>query len=254
MSLPMQATPLVLVPIEKLHPNTWNHNKVSQETLHKIRHGLKEYKQATGTYLPLLVRPHQKIKGHYEIVDGEHRYLLYRDDFKETAVPAIVQTMSDSLARKMTVRTNYLHGDPDPLRYAEILADLVKSGETLNDLSEGLPETAEELRKVLDQKELDESLKEALEEAEEESANRAGKGASQSAFVELKFTVPLEAAEIIEREVTRLGDHIGGKNSRGRALEFMAVSSSQSPLPGATVQTVRAKKPASVTSQLKRRV
>ena len=250
MSLPMQLSHLALVPIEKLHPNTWNHNKVSQELLHKIRHGLKEYKQATGTYLPILVRPHPKIKSHYEIVDGEHRYLLYRDEFKEQQVPVIVQQLTDSLARKMTVRTNYLHGDPDPLRYAELLTDLIKNGESLSNLSEGLPESEEELKSLLDQKGLDDDLAEALAEAEESSNHASAK--SQSAFVELKFTVPVEVAEIVEREVTRLGDHIGGKNARGRALEYMAVSSSQSPLPGATAQSVRSKKP-SVTSGLPRR-
>lgn len=249
---PISLSRLDLIPIHKLHPNSWNHNKVSPETLAKIRHGLVEYRKATGTYLPILVRPHPKIKNDFEIVDGEHRYLLYKDDFRETHVPAIVQPLTDSLARKMTVRTNYLHGDPDPLRYAELLADLIKNGESLSDLSEGLPESEEELKNLLDQKGLDDDLAEALAEAEE-SANRASKGASQSAFVELKFTVPVEAAEIIEREVTRLGDHIGGKNSRGRALEYMAVSSSQSPLPGASVQSARAKRPASVTAGLSRR-
>jgi len=241
---------LALIPIQKLHPNSWNHNKVTPEVLAKIRHGLQEYRKATGTYLPILVRPHPKIKNEYEIVDGEHRFFLYKDEFKETHAPAIVQPLTDSLARKMTVRTNYLHGDPDPLRYAELLADLIKNGESLSDLSEGLPESEEELKTLLDQKGLDDDLAEALAEAEE-SSNRAS-AKSQSAFVELKFTVPVEAAEIIEREVTRLGDHIGGKNARGRALEYMAVSSSQSPLPGATAQSLRSKKPF-ITSGLPRR-
>jgi ParB/RepB/Spo0J family partition protein len=252
MSLPTSLSRHVLLPIEHIHPNTWNHNKVSAETLDKIRHGLKEYKKETGSYLPILVRPHPspKLKGQYEIVDGEHRYLLYRDELRESQVPAIVQPMSDSLARKMTVRTNYLHGDPDPLRYADLLSDLIRAGESISDLSNGLPESSEELQKILNQKELEDDLAEALAEAEEESANHKSTKGSQSAFVDLKFTVSVEAAEIIEREVTRLADHIGGKNSRGRALEYMAVSSSQSPLPGAKTSTRTLK---TTTSGLERR-
>lgn len=245
----MKPPQLLFVPISKLHANEWNHNKVSPDKLAKIRAGLKEYKAQTNTYLPLLCRPHPKIKGEYQIVDGEHRWKICKDEFKEKDLPIIVEQMSDALARKMTVRTNYLHGDPDPDKYAEILSELVKEGESLAELAAALPEDEEELQKILNRKGFDAELAAALAEVEE--TTKSGSSASEkvagpNTYVDLRFTVPLEAAEVIERELTRLADFIGGKNSRGRALEYMAVQSSQTPLP-------TGKAPKAFSSQLARK-
>lgn len=231
----MSPPTLLSVPISKLHANEWNHNKVSPDKLAKIRVGLKEYKAQTGTYLPLLCRPHPKQKGEYQIVDGEHRWKICRDEFREKELPVIVTSMSDALARKMTVRTNYLHGDPDPDKYAEILSELVKEGESLAELAMALPEDEEELKKILNRKGFEAELAAALAETEATAKlgqSSSGKTTEPNAYVDLRFTVPLEAAEIIEREITRIADFVGGKNSRARALEYMAVQSSQTPLPG----------------------
>ncbi len=45
----------------------------------------------------------------------------------------------------------------------------------------------------------------------------------------MKFNVSRSQAEIIEQELSRICSVLEGKNLRGRALEFMAVQSAQTP-------------------------
>ena len=55
------------IPIDKLTPNPWNPNRVSDEMMVKLKNTIKRH----GYIQPIIVR----VKGEgYEIVDGEHRF------------------------------------------------------------------------------------------------------------------------------------------------------------------------------------
>lgn len=60
------------------------------------------------------------------------------------------------------------------------------------------------------------------------------KPSSKGEFEEVNFWVPKSAKKVVENEVTRISSLLEGKNVRGRALEFMAVNSSQTELDNLT--------------------
>lgn len=62
-----------------------------------------------------------------------------------------------------------------------------------------------------------------------ESTKPRTKTTDDGEFVAMTFWVAEDQKQIIEDEIVRISAHIKGKNLRGRALEYMAVNSSQTP-------------------------
>jgi len=62
------------------------------------------------------------------------------------------------------------------------------------------------------------------------SSLEAIKPPTKGEFVEDKFWISKEQKKIVDAEITRISSLIEGKNIRGRALEYMAVNSSQTPI------------------------
>lgn len=66
------------------------------------------------------------------------------------------------------------------------------------------------------------------------SALEAIKPPTKGDFKEAKFWIAKDQEKIVEAEITRISSLLDGKNVRGRALEFMAVNSSQTDLDNLT--------------------
>lgn len=103
------------VPVGTLRPNPWNPNVVGPELETAIRQSV----DAFGFIDPVLVRP---VRGGYEIIDGEHRWLAAREE-GHTHVDVIVRELTDAEAKKLTIILNE-HGTPDTLKLGNLLADL----------------------------------------------------------------------------------------------------------------------------------
>lgn len=67
-----------------------------------------------------------------------------------------------------------------------------------------------------------------------EAARPTNKRTNEGEFEELTFWIAKDQKPIIEDEIIRISALIKGKNLRGRALEYMAVNSSQTPLQNVT--------------------
>lgn len=151
------ALDVLSVPVGTLRANPWNPNVVPEN----VAAALEQSVDAYGFIDPVLVRP---IRGGYEIIDGEHRWIAARAN-GETHVDVIVRDLSDADAKKLTVILNEARGKPDPLKLGNLLADLAGSID-LEQLRVGLPYDLEALERLVaigtvgDRSEPDETLPE----------------------------------------------------------------------------------------------
>ena len=105
------------VPIDLIVPNKWNPNVQNKEMFEKGKKSVEEL----GMLGSILVR---EIAGHYEILDGEHRW-KYGKELGYTEMP--VETMgeiSDDEAKLLTILINNVRGKDDIEKRAKILQQL----------------------------------------------------------------------------------------------------------------------------------
>jgi hypothetical protein len=131
----------VMVAVGKLHPNPWNPNKTTQRQQQAIGESLDFY----GQVLPLIIRPHPKLEGEFEIIDGEHRYLETDPDFEVNT--NIITGLTDAEAKKLTIVLNETRGQADKIELAALLSELDKA--MGNDLMTALPYDPGELDELI---------------------------------------------------------------------------------------------------------
>jgi len=125
------------IPVEKLTPNPWNPNRMSQE----MRPKLKEYIRREGFVEPIVVRP----KGDgYEILGGFHRWSI-AGELGYKSVPCVVVNLDDRKAKILTVNLNEMKGQSMPDLLANLVHDLSREA-TLQDLETQLPYSLNELK------------------------------------------------------------------------------------------------------------
>lgn len=216
------------VDVDLVVPNTWNMNKVAPEVFRKLKLNIEETLDRSGTIPPILVRPHPTKLTMLEIIDGEHRWRVIKElGYAEIDVHTF--PCEDRDAMVLTANLNYLRGEADPEKYPDYLERVIKEHAVdVTWLSERLVESADELTTWLEGRDITPEI--ISLETDEDMDGVEEKDASLSeAWMELKFLVAREQAEIIEAELDRIAGTLKGKNPRGRALEFMAVLSSQTP-------------------------
>lgn len=219
------------VSIESCRPNDWNMNKVEPQMYEKLKLVIKETLDEAGQIPSITARPHPKKKRLLQIVDGEHRWKILQE-LGQTEIDVKVLYVSTKRAMAMTAELNYNRGEPDMEKYPQYLARMMREFEDVDVkyLAERLPDSEDEIKSYLEAADLDvDEIK--IEDDDETGTSQDEKDASETdALVEIKFVVRQPAAEVIEGELSRLKSHLGGgKNERGRALEMMAVLSSQTP-------------------------
>ena len=221
------------VSVGDIVPNDWNPNKVDPQMLTKLEFVINETLEDTGRIPPIVCRPHTKDKTKLEIIDGEHRWKIVKK-LGYGEIDVVVLYVSKVRAMAMTSELNYNRGEPDMEKYPAYLARMLKEfdGIDVKYLAERLPDTEDEIRSYLEAADFEvDEVKIDLDNDDDDDDSSETKDASNTdALLELKFTVRQGGAEVIEREIARLTKALGGgKNLRGRALEAMAVLSSQTP-------------------------
>jgi len=106
------------VPVSELHPAPWNANRVSDETLAKVRRSLDEF----GIVENLVARP--RPEGGYEVISGNHRLGLLTE-MGMAKVPVHVLDVDDSKARILAQTLNRTRGQDDAEAYAALLTDVL---------------------------------------------------------------------------------------------------------------------------------
>lgn len=189
--------------VEKLTPNPWNPNRMSEE----MRAKLKAYLQREGFVEPLVVRPHGK--DGYQILGGFHRWEIARE-LGYATVPCVVVDLDDARAKILSVNLNEMKGQSLPTLLASLIHDLSKEL-SLEDLENQLPYSVAELQDSLELLKLPDGLDDYL-------AREADRQARERPQI-LSFVV--EDAATVEQaiEAARRREGIG---TRGKALVAIA--------------------------------
>jgi ParB family chromosome partitioning protein len=194
------------IPVERLHPNPWNPNRVAPEMYTKLR----AYIEREGMVEPLVVRPVEP-PGHYQILGGEHRARIAKE-LGMTHVPCAIVEVDDRRAKILTINLNELKGQSVPALLAELVHDLSREL-SLEDLETQLPYDLAQLEDL-------QGLLRIPDGLEAELAAEAERMERERPRI-LSFALSPEQAEIVEEAVTRALDAVAG-TSRGAALTHMA--------------------------------
>jgi ParB family chromosome partitioning protein len=92
-----------------------------QESLEELAASIKE----RGVLEPIVVRPHKKYPGFYEIVMGERRYRASRLAQMET-IPAVIREMNDEDAAADALLENFQREDLNAIEKARAIQSLLK--------------------------------------------------------------------------------------------------------------------------------
>lgn len=194
-SLPSQSQQpieIAWVHREQLHPNEWNPNKMTAFIYAKAHESIAEH----GFFDPLLVRPHPEPAMGYQIIDGEHRWMV-GSDLGMDMFPVIIRDVDDVTARKLTLIANELHGQADPAKVSFLLKDLLDAG-TPEEILRGLPFTEDILRSFLGFDPLP-----SLPPAPEPPVQPPDGGSGTGRWVERTYRMPTEAAEVLDQAIER---------------------------------------------------
>lgn len=145
---------IILLPIDKVHPNSWNPNKQTDRQFEAEIESILTH----GFLAPILVRASKK---GYEILDGEHRRKAMSiiidkqmagaknvpNLVSEKKIPAIVIDVPDAQAKKLTIIMNETRGRAE-LGQLSILLESI-ADEMGDELRTGLPYTESQLADLL---------------------------------------------------------------------------------------------------------
>lgn len=193
---------VVEIGVEKLTPNPWNPNRMSEA----MRGKLKAYLQREGFVEPLVVR---SLGEGYQILGGFHRWEIARELGYRT-VPCVAVDVDDQRAKVLTINLNEMKGQSLPSLLASLIHDLSKE-RTLEDLESQLPYSIAELHDSLDLLKIPEGLEDFLkQESERQSRERPQ-----------ILTFVVEDAAVVE-EAIDAAKRRHGVGTRGAALVAIA--------------------------------
>ena len=231
----------IYVPIDSVEPNPWNPNEQSPFIHEKTIISVLE----KGMVDAVKVR---ELADGYQIVDGEHRWRLFKDLFptikrrgrgycieyehtdsegnpikqkytidKEWAdglIPVYSYgQLSDSAAMELTLILNGTRGEPDPLRLGELIQELYSLvGE--EETAKVLPYTNRERSDMLSRLSFD------FAEFEKAQVGELEKVYTKEAWQELKFLVPPDADHIVRDELKRISNYISVDERLPRDIRY----------------------------------
>ena len=137
-------TKITQIPIEKLVEHPANANEMTKANLTKLIRNIERNQH----YEPLVVRPHPKRPGNYQLINGHHRKKAIRHLGYELA-DCIVWEVSDDETLVLLASLNTLCGRDRPEKRADLLEKLSEKFQ-IETLLKRLPETRKQLQKRLE--------------------------------------------------------------------------------------------------------
>lgn len=110
-----------MISTENIIANPWNPNYIGEDKFNTLIRNIK----SGGMLQPILVRQ-SKVKGIYEIVDGEHRFRASKKAGLKEIMCVIVES-TDEEAKLKTLSFNNLRGVNDPDKIKALIIDLEKT-------------------------------------------------------------------------------------------------------------------------------
>lgn len=138
--------------IAKLEPNPWNPNEMDDFMLTKAEESWDRF----GQVKRVIVRPHPKDKGRYQILDGEHRTRLAGHLGHQSIRCEVIHDIPDSEAKRLGLALNDIHGENSKEKLGQILCEIYQDDDA------ALPWTEEELAQLTSMNGIE------LEEADDE--------------------------------------------------------------------------------------
>jgi len=137
---------IVWVAVEKLVAHPRNANVMSSAVRGKLRRHLER----TGRYEPLVVRRHpvRGDEGFFEMINGHHRKLVL-EELGHAEVACLVWELDDREALMLLATVNRLSGEDAAGKRVELLSELAEQWDVEQAVGL-LPESGEELRRVLE--------------------------------------------------------------------------------------------------------
>lgn len=197
---------LLTVRLAQCDPNPWNPNKMDAFTYGKLLDSMLMY----GAVDPLTVRP---LNGRWQIIDGEHRFLVAKDLGMDEYPAYSTGEIDDTRAMKLTITLNELKGQYDPRLMSDVLDTLLKAEDPLT-LSKSLPFTDVALQGMVGLSDLDltADLRAAVDKGEALKEERAK-------WVERVFRLTTDANAVIQQALDKA--KAGEPMNDAQALELV---------------------------------
>lgn len=130
------------VRLDRIRPNAWNPNVMSEAKLAGLRQNIKR----VGLVQPILVREvDADDKGRdLEIVDGEQRWTAAIDE-GVTKGHVVLVTLEELDAKMQTIAMNELRGEMDPATTGALYKEQIDAGASAEDLATYTGHTADEI-------------------------------------------------------------------------------------------------------------
>ena len=198
---------IVSAEVDRIRPNPDNPNGLDELKMETLKADIAE----NGFTQPILVRPVSNDKAiDYEIVDGEHRWLVLKD-LGASRVPAVVQEADDTEAALRLITMNKLRGQFIPIKLAQLL---VKLSEKIpeNELRKRLGMTEPELKDSLRLADFSDKIAAEVKEAQEREEKEAPEV--------LSFVLSKDDAALVEGT---LGLLVSDDSKKDRANALVAI-------------------------------
>ena len=121
--------------------NPWNPNQMDKKTLKAEKESIQKY----GVVAPIIVR---EIDDDFQIIDGEHRYIVCKELRHETIPCVIVDGLKEKDAKKLTIILNETKGQNDKIELGKLLGELEK--DFGDNLKIGLPFNDDDLNDLIE--------------------------------------------------------------------------------------------------------
>ena len=198
------------IPVDRLFPNPWNVNRMSAG----MRVKLVRYLRREGLVEPLVVRPHPKEGGHYELIGGEHRWRIAREELGYKKVPCVVVDLDDRRAKILSVNLNTMSGETIPSLLSRLLSDLNQEM-PVDDMAALLPYDKRDIADSMSLLQLPEGFGEELE-SEAEAQDREAPGVITLVLDPAQRAVFDSAMEVAMEKIGR------AKDQKAQAVTLMA--------------------------------
>jgi ParB/RepB/Spo0J family partition protein len=130
------------IAISKLVAHPDNPNVMSEATFRKLVRNIER----TGLYEPIVVRPHPKKKGCFEIINGHHRAKALEKLGRKVA-DCVVWDVDDEQTAVLLATLNRLCGSDEPAKKIELLKELKQRFGSV-ELAKILPQTAKQIEQL----------------------------------------------------------------------------------------------------------
>lgn len=198
------------VKADRLLPNPWNPNRMTAAMRAKLVESIQEY----GMIDPLTVREdmlHGGIQPFYQIIDGENRFVVAKDEGIHEFECTVVDGLTDAQAKKLTIVMNELHGQADPDKLGDLLGEILTLT-SLDELRVALPYDDKTLGSFL-------QLPDLLPLPDMKPQPKADESTKEP-WAERLFKMPKSVALIIDEAIEKAKD--GEEIESWQALERVA--------------------------------